>query len=364
MCVSFKKLLINMENFDNSIKSFFEVKMQNTIEITRKVKGKTEEVIIKCIESNLEYKFNIFLTKQGITLNFSGYGITEEERKNIFIPMKDWLLENCSYENVENVYTIKKMEQSTFEVFVECLKEDNFDIEEIKTVSGRRFKIKSEIDKIPLTLTYYSTKTLLVQGKSGYCYWTIFKLLVKLELISTKKEEEIVLCALNKKENEKENSKLTSDDEKLISCLEEDCKIMLKTFISIQDDYKNKTLLDYSFLCFYPLRISEGVLRKVITDRITPPLNYKLDPKLFKFVNLNDDNDIIIIFDQNKKINGRLTTDSFTKDGVEALYLHFSSNRHGLFHAETYGMSRVIGTFAEANQISQEAIKLVKDLLY
>ena len=85
-----------MVNFNNSIKIFFETKMQNTIEIERKIKGKTEEVTIKCIESNLEYKFNMFSTKQGITLNFSGYGTTEETRKNIFIPMKDWLLENCS----------------------------------------------------------------------------------------------------------------------------------------------------------------------------------------------------------------------------------------------------------------------------
>jgi hypothetical protein len=364
MCVSFKKLLIDMVNFNNSIKIFFETKMQNTIEIERKIKGKTEEVTIKCIESNLEYKFNMFSTKQGITLNFSGYGTTEETRKNIFIPMKDWLLENCSYQNTKNVYTIKGMEESTFEVLIECLGEEDFDIEEIKTVSKRRIKIKSEIDKIPLTLTYYSNKTLLVQGKTSYCYWAIFKLLIKLELINTKTEEEIVLCTLNKKENEKESGKLTSDNEKLINYLEEDCKIMFKTFISIQEDYKDKLLLDYSFLCFYPLRISEAILRKVITDKITPPSNYELDPKSFKFVNLNDKNDIIIIFDEKKKINGRLTTESFIKDGVEALYLHYSLNRHGLFHAETFGMSRVIEKFEEANQISQEAIRLIKDLLY
>lgn len=79
---------------------------------------------------------------------------------------------------------------------------------------------------------------------------------------------------------------------------------------------------------------------------------------------MNDKNDIIIIFDEKKKINGRLTTESFIKDGVEALYLHYSLNRHGLFHAETFEMSRVIEKFEEANQISQEAIRLIKDLLY
>ena len=364
MCVSFKRLLIDMENFANSIKSFFEIKMQNTIEIEMETKGKTEEIIIKCIESGLEYKFNIFLTKQGVTLNFSGYGITEEERKDIFIPMKDWLVENCSYKDVKSVYTIKGMEEATFETFVECLIDEKFIINKEKTNHGIKVKVGSEKDKIQLTLTYYSNKTLLVQGKAGYCYWSIFKLLIKLEMINTETEEEIVLKTLNKKESDEKSSKLKSDDEKLMKYLEEDCKIMFKTFISIQDDYIDKDLLDYSLLCFYPLRISEAVLRNVINDKVTSPPDYELDPKKFKFVNPNDKNDYILIFNEKKELDGRLLANSFIKDGIEELYSHYHTNRHGLFHAESSGMSRMIETFDEANQISQDTIKLIKGLLY
>lgn len=358
---SFKKLALDMVRFEDSLKTFFETIIGDSTEIKREKNGLGEHISIRLRESATEYHFIIYLTSKGATLDFSNYGMSDETIKEILIPMKDWLIEKCSYNEKRTNFSIKKIDESTVDTIISFLKEENFVIEE-ETINenSKRIKIKSAIDGIELTLTHYSTKTLLIQGISGYCYWSLFKLLLNFGLIDSEDEKKIISSAFDKNINTK-NSKV---NKKIISCLEEDCRIMLESYEIISSNYSSIELPDYSFLCYYPLKVAEAVLRDTIKNKVGFPADdYYLEHKKLIIKNKNDKEDAIIVFSSNMKLNSILTTTTDIKDAIEDLYTHYHTNRHGLFHAEEAGLSRTIGTFIEANEISQKTIKLIENLI-
>lgn len=366
---SFKKLMLNMENFDQHVEDFFTTIMGGEVIIDKEKKQLGTKITVTQRENSKKIYFTVYCTPKGVTLDFTKYGVTDEDIQKYLIPMKEWLEKNCSYETKENYFTLKNIEKETFETLI-CLlreeeekfeiKEETFEIKE-ENLEINRAKIESKIDKMQITMTYYSTKTLLVQGKPAHCYWSIFKLLIKLELTTVKEEENIILRSLDIAPKCIGGKKDTSD----ISCiehLEEDCKIMMDTYINLKEIFKEKELPDYSFLCFYPLRVSEAVLRKALKENSTFPLGYDLNDK--KFVLKNEKKEQIIIFDEKKEITSQIIVNTtYIKDAIQDLYAHFNKNRHGLFHGEEWANSRVISNYVEAKQISEDTIKLISDLL-
>ncbi|MBC2855494.1 type II toxin-antitoxin system RnlA family toxin [Cetobacterium sp. 2A] len=359
---SFKKLMLNMENFDQRVEDFFTTITGDEVIIEREEK-KTGTKITVTQKINLKkIYFTVYCTSKGTTLDFTKYGVTNEDVEKYLIPLKEWLEINCSYDIKENHFTLKNIEKEIFETLICLLKEEeeNFEIKE-ENLEMNRIKIESKIDKMQITMTYYPTKTLLVQGKPAHCYWSIFKLLIKLELITVKEEENIILRSLDimpKYTGEKK-------DINRISCIEnlqEDCKIMINTYINLREIFKEKVLGDYSFLCFYPLRVSEAVLRKALIENITIPVGYELNSR--KFVLINDEKHQIVIFNEKKEITSRIVVNTtYIKDAIQDLYIHFNNNRHGLFHGEEWASSRVISNYSEAEEISEKAIKLISDLV-
>lgn len=359
---SFKKLMLNMESFDQRVEDFFTTFIEGEVIIDKEKKQSGTKITVTQRENSKKIYFTVYCTAKGVTLDFTKYGVTDEDIKKYLIPMKEWLEINCSYETKENYFTLKNMEKETFETLI-CLlreEEEKFEIKE-ENLEKDRVKIESKIDKMQITMTYYPTKTLLVQGKPAHCYWSIFKLLIKLGLTTVKEEENIIIRSLDIAPKCMGEKKDTSG----ISCiehLEEDCKIMMDTYINLKEIFKERELPDYSFLCFYPLRVSEAVLRKALVENSTFPPGYYLNDK--KFVLKNDQKEQIIIFNEKKEITPQIVVNTtYIKDAIQDLYAHFNKNRHGLFHGEEWANSRVISNYVEAKQISEDTIRLISDLL-
>lgn len=355
--MEFKHLNLKSDKINDEIKNYFKTRTKENINIQEENKKDFKKITVS-IENERDYCFDIFNTKRGHSLRFGCYKNTPEEIEKIFNPLGSWLIENASYGLSQKSFSLK-MEISTLETLISFLEENDITIEMEEQINKKIYKLSSKVDKIKTTVTYYNTDRLLIQGKPGYCYWFIFTLLIKFDLIDNVIEKDILMRTFDL---EKTQDFVTKREE-LLNLLQEDCKKMYESFLMIESNCQNMELADYSILCYYPLRISEAVLKNFIENKLNPSEDFELDVKSFKFVDKNDKNNIIKIFDYQQKLNSGIATAAYIKDAIEDLYLHFYTNRHGLFHTETNGLSRCIETKEEANEINEKAFRYMENLL-
>lgn len=355
--MEFKHLNLNNRKINDEIKNYFRTRTERNIDIKEEDKKSFKKIIIS-IENEKDYCFDIFDTKKGLTLRFLCYKNTKEDIKNIFNPLGKWLIENASYGLLQKSFSLK-MNFSTAETLISFLKENEITIEMEEQTNKKIYKLSSKVDKITTTVTYYNTERLVIQGKPGYCYWFIFVLLIKFDLINDATEKDILMKTFELEETKNFRNKR----EELIKLLQEDCKKMYESFLMIDNNYQELELADYSILCYYPLRMSEAVLKNFIENKLKPSEDFYLDTKSFKFININDEKDTLKIFDCNQKLNSGITTDAYIRDAIEDLYSHFYTNRHGLFHTEINGSSRCIENKEEANEINEKAFEYMETLL-
>lgn len=355
--MKFKHLNLKNSKINDEIKNYFRTQTKENINIQEENKKDFKKITVS-IKNERDYCFDIFDTRKGYTLRFKCYNNTQKDIEKIFNPLGIWLIENASYGLPQKSFSLK-IELSTLETLIEFLGENDITVEMKEQVDKKIYKLSSKVDKIITTLTYYNTDRLLIQGKSGYCYWFIFTLLIKFDLIDSAMEKDI----LEKTFDLEKTQKFVIRRDKLLKLLQEDCKKMYESFLMLESNCQNLELADYSILCYYPLRISEAVLKNFIENKLKPSEDFYLDGKSFKFVDINNTDNVIKIFDCQQKLSSRITTTAYIKDAIEDLYLHFYTNRHGLFHTETDGLSRCIETKEEANKINEKAFEYMENLL-
>ncbi len=357
MLKKFKNLNLDINKIEQGIRDFFKTITEENIQLEIENKKKFQKINV-FIDENKKYSFDLYKTAKGCTLNFKCYKNSMETITNVLEPMGNWLVENISYGLVQKNFSLK-IDFSTLEVFISCLKDNGMIITLNEIDNKKIYKISSGIDKVKTTLTYYSTNTLLIQGKPGYCYWSMFALLVKLELVDEIKEKDILMNAFNIETIPCYISK----EERMFNLLEEDCKKMYESFLIIESNCQVLDLKEYSILCYYPLRISEAVLKNFIEKKLIPSNDYYLDDKKFKLISTNKDKNDINIFNSNQELNSILNVKADIKDAIEDLYSHFYINRHGLFHTEACGGSRCIENKEEAKEMNEKTFIYIENLL-
>lgn len=354
---TFKKLNICHENIKTEIKCYFEVEGKKCDVILEKISDTCFKVIIsQVIEQVLE--FNYFLLKGGkVTISFAQYGMSDENIIKYLIPLKDWLVNRCSYSEANPFYSIN-LKLDDYETLMSFIEESSLSKKIISEDDIKKIiKLESKENKSYITMTYFKTQKLLIQGPATYCYWTVFTLLSKLELITLKEEEKIIFSGTTATENNPDE--LLYKD--ILTKLNDDCEMMLKSYIALKKAINDVILPDYSSLCFYPLRISESVLREQISRYLNS--TDSLDVHSLSILKDSKDENKIPIFNENGKINSYISiNDTYKKDTLESLYCIYKTNRHTLFHAKEYNSSRILERQEDARKICSECLRYIQDI--
>ncbi len=315
---------------------------------------------VKYSQDGCEVMVDFLFKNNGTTTIHTKTGKHPDKGEHLALYLRDKLVGDSR----KSVYvTVKNIDQDTFELLIEFLKElksEDSDVAEISVAPNSEDQTKKSIRiiskyKDSLTLTHYrTTKTLLIQGKPLYGYYQVSYFLAKFTDLNG-------FLQIIYKGEEKPN--ITDLDENLIetdlkallpnaySSLGEGILIMLRTSYTLKNI--SIPLPDYSCYVFPALRALEGVMRKLLFNE-----GYYIE---------TNNNSFSGIFYKDSRMNYLVDNDfkqrignSKLCDALEHCYNYFIQQRHTLFHANDFtDSSRFISTEAEANQIIEKVVKTI-----
>lgn len=274
------------------------------------------------------------------------------KNKDLSIELAEFIVGKCLITEKKNFdLSFKKVPEQDFSRLLAFLCEDrNAEIiDENSTVNRRLVKIKGPFSD-EITLTYYSNKTVLVQGKPLSLYVDI-----KLFFYEILPLEEVV-----EKEAEEYNIDIKINDiryqlgqfmPKANSYLEERIIKVITPSLSLLK--LNIQLEDYSPFAFPALRGLEGYMRQLLRDKGSDN-SVKFVGNLGKLFKLRVD-----------ELQDFAKTDiacDATCEAIEKAYTYWKSKRHPYFHMDKrIEMTPIIYNKEDAEAIVHETLTLIEE---
>lgn len=255
----FKDLNINIDNLETAINEYFKQKYSN-VNVALNPKKTTEKNKVYDINYDENYLFiSIFIKDNG------KYTIKVKEGKNQHEKEKlaQYIVEKCSCdindvqeEAINETYTYKNIDSETIDGLITMFKTDEL-IESIDEVRNDGIRIIYKIiglNKDKLTMTYYNTKKVVIQGKEketfSYIRAIFDSIIGEEEVVKTLNENykaDTELSEIHRKYNE---VMIYSKDEHS----EEFKKSLLSTMYNLVVDCQKSTYTDF---IFEPMRLLE-----------------------------------------------------------------------------------------------------------
>lgn len=264
----FKDLNINIDNLETVINEYFKQKYSN-VNVALNPKKTTEKNKVYDINYDENYLFiSIFIKDNGKYTIKVKEGKNQDEKEKL----AQYIVEKCSYdindvqeEAINEAYTYKDIDLETIDELVNMFKKDELieSIDEVKNDGIRTIYRVIGLNKDKLTMTYYKTKKVVIQGKEKETFSYIRAI-----FDSIIGEEEVVKT-LN--ENYKANTELSEIDRKYNEIMiyskdkhsEEFKKSLLSTMYNLVVDCQKSTYTDF---IFEPMRLLELHIIKTLYE--------------------------------------------------------------------------------------------------
>ena len=275
---------------------------------------------------------------------------------------KQDIAQKCSYKLIElsemkiqesKIFTIKPASDDEVDTIIDFLTEEcNCTIEDLKLPSDtikKLAKITGEYGDI-ITLTHYTTDTLMVQGRPCMIYLSFIDIATALFNPSEIKKEHLKTYDIKEGDNVLDanlSSHLPNAYPKVGAKLD---AIMAPSLILLNTP---KDITDYTSYAFPVLRGSEGVLKKVFYDAGVPITDGFGD--YFKINHTGTSAEWV-------KDCSVLFPNSTIRKSLLDLYLFYNKERHTLFHTDaTIETSRTLN-YNDALVIVKNGLNLIDDI--
>lgn len=317
---------------------------------------------VKYSQDGCEVMVDLLLLKNGTTTIHTKTGKHPEKGEQLAVYLRDELVGD---DRKSVSVTIKDIDQDTFELLIEFLKDlksEDSDVTEISISQSREDATQKCVKAISkysdsLTLTHYrSTNKLLVQGKPLYSYYQVGYFLAEYTNL-TGFIKIVSKGGGHPKTVDVDGDTIESELKALLpsaySKLGDGILKMLRTSWTLKDI--PIPLPDYSCYVFPSLRALEGVMRRLLFNQ-----GYSIE--------YDNHNSFGRIFFKNP--SGKFVVTNNFKDTIghddqlchalEYCYNYFVQQRHTLFHANDFtDSSRFISTKEEASQMIEKIVEVI-----
>lgn len=348
--MGYKNLNIDQERLAEVLSNQDSFKIDKPIRIKKNKNGSRNITILK---EGVEASISVFLNKGGTT-SFCAIG-KNHDLSNLFI---DYLIEECKRSNSKgNVISYKNIEQADFDLLLEYFGEDDSIVEDIQPYKKNDqlevYKLHS-IYKDEITITRYSNKTILIQGRPLYLFNEAKSFINELiidfnQVVEVESDTYKIDIDANEVRSELKDrlfSVYDQIDEKIL-------KVMTPALSLMKIDVN---LEDYS-CCIYPaLRGLEGYIRMLFN-------NFSTDHK--------SANKIGVYFDETKDYQPKQFLIDDLKNPVvcnalKSAYVIYQKHRNPLFHTDDKNaqLTRLTHTKETANSLINEIFDVINQTFY
>lgn len=333
----FKKLNLNVPQFDNTLKNYPKFSRMEKDE-------KTQVVNYTIYIDDKIVKLAVYFNKNGTTTINPNVGGEVELGTNIALFLKDTI----TVSDVKQAcFSIKDISETDFELLKDYLSECDITATFKNATNGVKFLFKSPHND-EITVTRYSNGNTLFQGKPLYIFSEIKIFLIEIlelkQLIDIENEVYKVNISVEEIKDElnqiliNSNGYLTKTIKKMLSS-----SLALKK-ISVEME-------DYTYIAFPSLRALEGYLKMLFSEK-----GIVLDSNGFDQFDKNEGT-----FTLKTTIKTQISC-SKSSNAIEKCYNYFNKNRHTLFHTKNItDASRIITDRNEAIQIVDNIFKIIEE---
>ena len=246
------------------------------------------------------------------------------------------------YKSGLNWCTIKNFHD--FDILISKLKTlQNLNWEESEN-DQHCYTIKLSFSNEKLTIKYFNTKSLTIQGKMSSLFVNVLYILS--EILKSNQFESIINDVIYKKQidNYLPNELFINYPENLL--------VLIRTSLKLLSNISNDNE-DYSYLVFTPLKTLEGHIKHLLKQNNIPlSANYKINC----FIKTNDSNKY--------KLPKKFASLGFRKENLEKCYNFYHKYRHLSFHyvdvPSNKNYNNIMSDKEYAISIAYECIDIIK----
>jgi hypothetical protein len=354
----FKELNLDRTRLQESVQAFWNLQNCSECQYNERLPKKTR---VEYIQDNCNVMVEFLFRTNGTTTIHTKLGKSQDKGSELAFYLKQNLVED---ERRSVFITVKDIDQSTFDLLLEFLKElyeEDVDIAKAKPVLVSDNEIQMVVKATSqyndsLSLTHYKTKNkLLIQGKPLYTYSQVCYFLSEFTNLNG------FLAIVQK--GEEDTSLISVDSDSIEGTLQ---SLLPNTYFHLGDgilkmlrtSYALKdlpiSLEDYSSYVFPALRALEGVIKKMLFIR-----GHSEGRNGYAFGRIFWKDTLLGKYSVKPQFTEHFDDPEFC-NALELCYNYYNQQRHGLFHAEEFtDASRFIETQELASQIIDEVVRLI-----